>query len=78
MKTCLLSEVRFRTARSSGPGGQHVNKTESKVVLIWNPSQSQCLNQPQKQLLLARIGNKLSEDGSLILSSEKAQVPTPE
>jgi ribosome-associated protein len=71
MLDCLLGEVSFRTSRSSGPGGQHVNKTESRVELIWNLQQTECLADPQKKLLAGRIRNRLTEDGTLILVSEK-------
>lgn len=71
MLDCLKGEIRFRTSRSSGPGGQHVNKTESRVELLWNLRLSLCLDEQQKALLISRIGHRLSEDGSLLLASEK-------
>lgn len=71
MTDCLKGEIRFRTSRSSGPGGQHVNKTESRVELIWNLRESKCLDDKQKARLDVRIGNRITEDGSLILASEK-------
>lgn len=48
-----------------------MNKTESRVELIWNLQQTGCLAGPQKVLLEARIRNRLTEDGTLILVSEK-------
>lgn len=71
MRECLRRELKFRTSRSSGPGGQHVNKTESKVELIWSPGESSCLNDRQKVLLISRLGKRLNEDGYLIMASEK-------
>jgi ribosome-associated protein len=71
MLDCLMGEIRFRTSRSSGPGGQHVNKTESRVELLWNLKQSLCLNEQQKALIASRLGNRLSDDGFLLLASEK-------
>lgn len=71
MGTCLLEELRYRTSRASGPGGQHVNKTESRVELIWNPASSLCLDPVQKARLLSVLGNRLTEKGELILASEK-------
>lgn len=71
MLDCLKSEITFRTSRSSGPGGQHVNKTESRVELLWNLKQSLCLNEHEKALLSSRIGYRLSNDGTLKLASEK-------
>lgn len=71
MHHCLISEVEFRTSRSSGPGGQHVNKTESRVELLWYPMKSGCLNEVQKKMLTGRLGNRITREGALILVSEK-------
>jgi len=71
MRDCLIREVEFRTSRSSGPGGQHVNKTESRVELLWSPGESDCLNEAQKMMVSARLGNRISQEGVLILVSEK-------
>ncbi len=71
MNDCLMGEVIYRTSRSSGPGGQHVNKTESRVELIWNPGKSECLEVDQKLRLKLYLGKRLTEKGDLILSSEK-------
>lgn len=67
----MLAEVRYRTSRSHGPGGQHVNKTESRVELIWKPGDSTSLNDEQKLRILSQLGKRLTEDGELILASEK-------
>lgn len=48
-----------------------MNKTESRVELIWNLQETACLDQGQKALLMRRIGHRLTEDGILILASEK-------
>ena len=71
MRECLEREVKFRTSRSSGPGGQHVNKTESRVELLWSPAKSQCLDEEQRFLVSARLGKRFTEEGILILVSEK-------
>ena len=71
MRDCLISEVSYRTSRSSGPGGQHVNKTESRVELLWSPALTACMNAPQKILVLKRLAPRLTDQGVLILSSEK-------
>lgn len=71
MRDCLIREVKFRTSRSSGPGGQHVNKTETRVELIWAPAGSLCLNETQKTILMKRLGHRVTEDGVLLLASEK-------
>lgn len=71
MRDCLIREVTFRTSRSSGPGGQHVNKTESRVELLWDPANSGCLDERQKSTLINRLHTRLTDQGKLILVSEK-------
>lgn len=71
MRECLTRELKFRTSRSSGPGGQHVNKTESRVELLWRPGESRCLNEEQKAIVQARLRKRISEEGVLVLASEK-------
>jgi len=71
MRNCLLREVEFRTSRSSGPGGQHVNKTESRVELLWHPMESDCLNEAQILMVAKRLKNRITDDGVLIMVSEK-------
>jgi ribosome-associated protein len=71
MRDCLIREVQFRTSRSSGPGGQHVNKTETRVELLWSPSGSLCLNEAQKAALMNKLSHRITEDGLLVLASEK-------
>jgi len=69
MRECLIREVKFRTSRSSGPGGQHVNKAESRVELLWYPQESDCLNEAQKLLVAGRLSNRITDEGVLILIS---------
>ena len=62
-----LSELRFSFAASSGPGGQHVNKTSTKAILSWNITESTALSQRQRTLILSRLKHKLSARGDLVL-----------
>lgn len=66
----LLPEFQFLTSRSSGPGGQNVNKVESKVTLKWKIKDSPVLTDTQKTLLMEKLTNKVSNDGELILHAE--------
>jgi len=66
----LLNEIRIQTARSSGPGGQHVNKTESKVELYWNLEESQLFTPEQKTRLQKRLKSWLTTEGVLIMTSQ--------
>ncbi len=71
MRECLIREVDYRTSRSSGPGGQHVNKTESRVELLWSPQESDCLSEAQKLMVAGRLSNRITDEGVLILVSKK-------
>jgi ribosome-associated protein len=71
MRECLKKELKYRTSRSSGPGGQHVNKTESRVELIWDLEGSECLSKVQKERVRRRWGSRLTGNGELILAGEK-------
>lgn len=71
MRDCLIREVEYRTSRSSGPGGQHVNKTESRVELLWSLQESNCLSEAQKIMVLGRLAGRITDEGKLILVSEK-------
>lgn len=66
----LLHEIELFTSRASGPGGQHVNRTESKVELHWKLEESIALDDAQKVLLRKRLGGRLTTDGVLILTSQ--------
>ncbi len=67
----LSSEFSFRTSRSSGPGGQHVNKVDSRVELRFNIASSQLLSDQQKETLQQKLANKLTTEGDLIIVSQK-------
>lgn len=67
----LSSEFTFRTSRSSGPGGQHVNKVDSRVELRFNIANSLQLRDKQKETLQQKLAHKLTIDGDLIVVSQK-------
>ncbi|MDN5756573.1 MAG: aminoacyl-tRNA hydrolase, partial [Micrococcaceae bacterium] len=54
--TIPASELGWRFSRSSGPGGQHVNTTDSRVELFWNIAASPTLGEEDRELLLDRLG----------------------
>jgi ribosome-associated protein len=69
----LQSELTFKAVKSSGAGGQHVNKVSSKVELQFNIINSQILNDIQKELLLKSIKNRLTKDNILILQCDESR-----
>jgi len=60
-KTLVIpsNEIKWRFSRSSGPGGQNVNKIESRVEIIFNLEDSKVLNDYQKEILQRNLKNKL-------------------
>lgn len=66
----LLPELKFGTSRSSGPGGQNVNKVNSKVTLKFDVSSSLLLNDEEKTTLLSKLASRLSTGNVLILTSQ--------
>jgi len=65
------SEFVFQTSRSSGAGGQHVNKVETRVTLKFSIPESYVLNDEEKNRLLIRLKNRISSEGVLSIHSEK-------
>lgn len=67
----LMTELSFKTARSGGKGGQHVNKVSSKVLLIWDLQNSNVFDEDQKALLKDRLFNRLTKYDMLQLESSE-------
>lgn len=70
-KSIIASEFSFKAVRSSGAGGQNVNKVSSKVVLTFDLVNSKGLNDDEKALLQTKIATKLTQEGILILTSQE-------
>jgi ribosome-associated protein len=59
------SELDVRVSRSSGAGGQHVNKTSSRVEIFWNIPASRALTDEERARLLAKLSSRLTTEGSV-------------
>ena len=70
-KDILLSELNYKAVRSSGAGGQNVNKVSSKVVLSFDLENSQGLSDEEKAYLKEKIASKLTQDFILILNCDE-------
>lgn len=65
------SELLFRTSRSGGPGGQHVNKVETRVELIFDLAHSATFSECEKAMLSERLSQRIDADGTIrIVSAE--------
>ena len=65
------SELDAKATRSSGAGGQHVNKTSSRIELTWNIRDSRVLTDEQRSMLMERLASRISTDGAIrIVASE--------
>ena len=65
------SEISFTSSRSSGPGGQNVNKVSTRVTLLFNVDSSPSLSKAQKERLGERLGTRISQAGVLQVNSQE-------
>lgn len=72
-KAQILSELTFKAVLSSGPGGQHANKTSSRVILSWNLDESTVFTEEQKQRLQKKLKSYLTKNNILQLTSEETR-----
>jgi len=69
-KDQIIKELRFKATRSSGSGGQNVNKVSTKVELRFDIANSTVLTDNQKDIVGAKLKNRISSEGILILTSD--------
>jgi ribosome-associated protein len=67
----FLAELTFKAVRSSGAGGQNVNKVASKVVLTFDVPKSQAFSEEEKTLIYSNLASRLTTDGVLILNCDE-------
>lgn len=63
----LIKELQFKAIRSSGPGGQHVNKTSSKIEVQFNIKDSEAFSETERERLIERLAKRINSDGAIIL-----------
>ena len=70
------AELEVRASRSSGAGGQHVNKTSSRIEIEWNVRSSAAISDEQRERLLSRLASRLSDEGSIrvVASDTRSQL----
>ncbi|EAQ42995.3 alternative ribosome rescue aminoacyl-tRNA hydrolase ArfB [Polaribacter sp. MED152] len=72
-KEQIVKELNFKAIRSSGAGGQHVNKTSSKIELTFDLENSLALSDKEKDLLKEKLASKLTKENQLILFCEETR-----
>ena len=68
-----LQELVFRFSRSGGPGGQHANRSETRVKLLFDVGRSASLSESQREQILARLGHLIDKEGVLHLNSDSTR-----
>jgi ribosome-associated protein len=69
----IIEELKFKAVRSSGAGGQNVNKVSSKVELTFDLENSIALNELEKNRLLKKLSSKLSKENLLLMQCEETR-----
>lgn len=67
------AELTFTASRSSGPGGQHANKTSSRITLSWNLDATEVLTESEKTRLRKNASSHITEDGHLRVSTDESR-----
>lgn len=72
-KEILLKELSYKAVRSSGAGGQHVNKVATKIELIFNVPKSEGLTEIEKEKIYLKLANRLTKDNVLLFQCEESR-----
>ena len=68
--TIPAAELGWQASRASGPGGQHVNKADTRIQVRWSVAASGVLSEVQRRRLLVNLASRLTEAGEIILASD--------
>jgi len=66
----ILNECMYTSTRSGGPGGQNVNKVNTKVEIRFHIKNSLILTDEEKRLIINKLGKKINRDGEIIITSQ--------
>ena len=66
-------ELEITTSRAGGPGGQHVNKTDTRITVRWNVKTTTVLTEEQKSRVLQNLASRLTESGDLIIHNNETR-----
>lgn len=66
-------ELEITASRSGGAGGQHVNKTDTRITLRWNIKNTTILTEEQKQRILEKLSARITQDGDLIIHNSESR-----
>jgi len=72
-KTTIIQELQFKAVRSSGAGGQHVNKVSTKIELSFDVINSHALSQIEKERIIIKLAHRLTKENMLLLQCDESR-----